>query len=493
MRSTTLLILLGLVAAVLAAAAFGATGGSTGPSSSQSPYLVRSQAGVVLKSILTTGDSVPKVGGGSYRMVGIPDGLGAFDNGDGTFTVLMNHEIGSALGVARAHGGTGAFVSRWVINKSDLSVVSGRDQDQTVNLWSGSAYSPAANVNFNRFCSADLARPSAFYNAASGKGYDGRIYLNGEESSSPFGRAFAHVVSDSSAWELPWLGKMAFENALANPRTGDRTIVVAQDDAGGGKGQVYVYAGDKNNTSANAVDRAGLTGGSLYGIKVDGTPAEPAATGIASGTHFNAVNFGDVSTLSGADLETASNTAEVTQFRRPEDGAWDPADPDVYYFVTTDQYPGKSRLWRLNFADASHPELGGTIDMLLDGTEGQQMLDNIGPNGLGQIVALEDIGEQVALGKVWLYDSGSDTLTQVAQHDPDRFAPGGSQFITADEESSGVIDVSSILGSGWYLLDVQAHNPWNGVSLPKNFPPYNDAELVEGGQLLALHLPPSRR
>jgi len=37
-------------------------------------------------------------------------GLGAFDNGDGTFTVLMNHELGATSGVARAHGGKGAFV-----------------------------------------------------------------------------------------------------------------------------------------------------------------------------------------------------------------------------------------------------------------------------------------------------------------------------------------------------------------------------------------------
>jgi hypothetical protein len=37
-----------------------------------------------------------------YRMVGIPDGLGAFDNGDRTFTLLMNHELGSTLGAVRA-------------------------------------------------------------------------------------------------------------------------------------------------------------------------------------------------------------------------------------------------------------------------------------------------------------------------------------------------------------------------------------------------------
>ena len=478
MKRLRVVALAGTLAGITAAIGATATGGSTGPSSSQSPYLVRSQAGVVFKSILTTGDSVPRAGGGTYRMVGIPDGLGAFDNGDGTFTVLMNHELNGTVGVPRTHGGKGAFVSKWVIDKSDLSVVSGDDQIKTVNLWANGAFQPAANVVFSRFCSADLPRVSALYNTETGKGYDGRIFMDGEENGAE-GRAFAHVVADGSSWELPGIGKFSFENSLANWGTGDHTIVAATDDQGGGRGQVYVYAGDKK-ASGNPVEKAGLTGGALYGIEVDGLPFEPAATGIPSGTHFSTYAFGDVSSWTGAQLETQSNANAVTNFRRPEDGSWDPVDPNVFYFVTTDAFGGKSRLWRLNFADATRPELGGTIDMLLDGTEGQQMLDNITPNGRGQIVAQEDIGDQVPLGKVWLYDIGSDTLTQVARHDPDRFAVGGSRFVTTDEESSGVIDASAILGSGWYLLDVQAHRA------------STDPELVEGGQLLAMHIPPGK-
>jgi hypothetical protein len=439
---------------------------------------VRSQPGVVFKSVLTTGDSVPKVGGGTYRMAGIPDGLGAFDNGDGTFTVLMNHEITDALGVPRAHGGIGAFVSKWVIRKGDLGVVSGEDLIKQVHLWSGAGYVLSPGVTFSRFCSADLPAKSAFYNAATGKGFDGRLFMNGEEK-GPEGRSFAHGL-DGNSYELPWLGKLSFENSLANWGTGDRTVVVSQDDAGGGKGQVYVYAGDKKATGATPVARAGLTGGGLYGIKVTGYPAEVAATGIPSGTHFGVYSFGDVSSKSGAQLEAESDANGVTQFRRPEDGAWDTANPNVYYFVTTDQYPGKSRLWRLTFDDASHPELGGTIDMLLDGTEGQQMLDNIAVNGRGQIVALEDIGDQPALGKVWHYDPAGDALTQIAEHDPAVFTPGSPGFVTQDEETSGVIDVSSILGEGWYLLDDQVHAR------------STDPELVEGGQLLAMHLPPGK-
>jgi len=181
------LIVAAVAAAVAAPIAAAAPGGSSGPSSSQDPYLVRTQPGVVFKSILTTGDTVPKAGGGSYRMVGIPDGLGAFDNGDGTFTLLMNHELPDTTGIARAHGGNGAFVSKWVIRKDDLSVVSGQDLIQHVNLWTAGAYAPGVNVKFNRFCSADLPAKSALFNAATGKGFDGRLFLNGEESAG--GRA----------------------------------------------------------------------------------------------------------------------------------------------------------------------------------------------------------------------------------------------------------------------------------------------------------------
>lgn len=114
--------------------------------------------------------------------------------------------------------------------------------------------------------------------------------------------------------------------------------------------------------------------------------------------------------------------------------------------------------------------------MLLDGTEGQKMMDNIAVNERGQIVLQEDPGNQPYLAKVWLYDIKRDTLTEIAQHDPERFTPGAAGFTTQDEESSGVIDVSDILGKDWYLLVQQTHLA------------STDAELVEGGQLLAMRL-----
>ena len=56
---------------------------------------------------------------------------------------------------------------------------------------------------------------------------------------------------------------------------------------------------------------------------------------------------------------------------------------------------------------------------------------------------------------------------------------GGPNFITQDEESSGIIDAQHIFGQGWFLFVVQNHK----LS--------TDSELVEGGQLLALYVHPS--
>jgi hypothetical protein len=94
----------------------------------------------------------------------------------------------------------------------------------------------------------------------------------------------------------------------------------------------------------------------------------------------------------------------------------------------------------------------------------------------GHVYLQEDVGNNAHIGKVWRYTIASDKLTLIAQHNLALFTSGATQFLTQDEESSGIIDASDILGAGWFLLDVQAHYG-------------TDSELVEGGQLLALFDP----
>jgi hypothetical protein len=451
--------------------------GKTGPSTGSTPYLQPLVKDAKFTSILSAGDAV-----GSYTMAGIPDGLGAFDNGDNTFTLLMNHEFGPTVGVARAHGQKGAFVSKWIINKNDLSVASGSDLIQNVKLWNGTGYTnynaanPSILTAFGRFCAADLPVTSAFYNSATGLGTQTKIFMTGEENGDE-GRAFANIVSGTEAgttYELPRLGKYSYENAVACPSSGDKTVVIGLDDSS--PGQVYVYVGTKTN-SGTEIDKAGLTNGALYGIKVNGMTAESSLSVPSANTAFTLESLGNTEAMTGATLSANSITAGVTEFLRPEDGAWDPSNVQDFYFATTNSITSPSRLWKLHFTDVNNPLLGGEITAVLDGTEGQKMLDNLTIDNAGHILLLEDVGNNVHIGKTWEYNTQTDALTLLAAHDESRFIIGGANYLsTQDEEASGIIDVQEILGSGMFILVDQAHYTISG-------------QVVQGGQILALYNP----
>ncbi len=364
----------------------------TGISSSQPPYLNALIPNATITSVFTATQTI-----GTYTMSGTPDGSGALDNGNGTFTFFTNHEFGNNAGSVRAHGSTGSFISKWVISKSTFSVISGADLIQNVNLWNGTSYTTynASNSStlaaFARFCSGDLPPMSAFYNVFNGYGTQERIFMNGEENGDE-GRSFAHVVTGTFAgtsWELPYIGKCSRENSVASPYCQDKTIVAGLDDQT--PGQVYFYVGMKTNTG-NDIQKAGLTGGKLYGVSVASLAAE-TSTGIpAPNTPFSLIDLGNVSAITGASLNTQSNNLGVTTFLRPEDGAWNPMYPNEFYFVTTNSFASPSRLWKLKFTDIRFPELGGTITALLDGTEGQKIINNIYINNCGHIFIQEDVG-----------------------------------------------------------------------------------------------------
>ncbi|WP_310467200.1 hypothetical protein [Sphingomonas sp.] len=445
----------------------------TGPSSSTAPYILASEPNVRFVSLVTVGDAL--IGGGVFG--GIPDGLGAYDNGDGTITVLVNHELPAASGLVRDHGSTGAYIDRLVLDSSTLEIVASDDLIQSVQLWNDATDSFVSGTTaFARFCSGDLAAETAYFNAASGLGTSDLIYLTGEET-GPEGRAFATVLTgpdSGTAYELASLGNLSYENAIANPFAQSQTIVAVTDDVTGG--QVYFYIGQKQATG-NVVERAGLVGGDLFGLKVTGITDE--VNGAPANGTFTLQEIGaggDVSGMTGAQIETESDAEGVTGFLRPEDGQWDPDNPNTFYFVTTNSFTGNSRLYKATFDDIANPQAGGTIEAVLDGSEGQRMFDNMTISD-GRIILQEDPGNQPYLARIWEYDIASDTLSEIAQFDPGQFTPGAPGFITQDEESSGVIDVSDMLGDAdtqAYLLDAQIHAP-NG-----------NPATVEPGQLLAM-------
>jgi Esterase-like activity of phytase/Cadherin domain len=421
-------------------------------------FLVGTEGRAVFREVLDAGE----LGNNGYRFNGIPDGIGVMDNGDGTLRVLVNHELGATAGDQRAHGSKGAYVSDLTIDKATLSVISGKDflasaNDLFLANADGSSWSSGITTAFSRFCSGDLAAATAFRNGSTG--YDGRIYLTGEES-NPEGRAFAHVLSGSDAgkvYELPSLGNLSFENVVANPLAQTKTVVVSLDDTIT-NGQVYIYVGTKS-TSGNAVEQAGLAGGITYGVRVNSTGSTNTEVGNLANANetnlglnangvgtFELVNLGDVKAKTGATINTESINAGVTNWLRPEDGAWS-KDGKTFYFVTTATVTSASRLWALEFTDPANPEQGGTVKMLLNGSEGQVMLDNMTVADDGSILLQEDPGNTTRLAKIWRYNPSSDTLVELAQHNPALFSGtvSGTGNITLDEESSGIVDISSFL------------------------------------------------
>jgi hypothetical protein len=464
----------GLAAAMLApASAAPNTPGVTGPSTKTTPYVVPVADGVSIRSLLTVGDTVA-----GYKMVGIPDGLG-LTAGNGTNTTLvMNHELNAGTGAVRAHGRQGSFVSKWTVNPKSGAVTGGEDLIKTVQYWNYGAgdYSGAAS-DFARFCSGTLSDPGIFRGSA-GAGYDGQIYFANEEAGDN-ARTFG-VSLDGAAVQLPRLGLASIENTVPALTRNDATVVVSNEDSGAG--QIRVYAGTKQS-SGTVFDKAGLTNGSLHVLSVAGATTD-AAFRTTYGTATPApVTFEEIAWNASGAAQNAEAAAKGISLNRIEDGHFDPNEPNDYYFITTDGGEGTGNegggggLWRLSFTDVSNPSAGGTLTLLLNGTESinLQKPDNMAIDNSGNILIQEDPGNAAVVAKVAAYRISDGKTGVVAQFDPEQFTEGASKFITKDEESSGIIDVSSLWKKpNTFVFDAQVHED------------SGDPETVEMGQLLVM-------
>ena len=467
---------------------------TTGPSTSTAPYILPVAEDVSVTSLLTVGDAP-----GGYPMVGIPDGLGAQSKGNGPMTVFMNHELRDTVGVPRAHGQRGAFVSKWTIDPRTGVVQGGSDLITSVQYWQYGmpgqyGTTPVAPVGateghglaFSRFCSGYLTEPGQLYSKNSKRGYDGDLYFANEESGDE-GRVFG-VTMQGVAWQLPRLGLFSWENTIVAPNRGETTLVLGNED--GGQGQLRAYWGTKQSTGTE-VDRAGLTNGANHVLAIPG--------GVTTDAAFRAVH-GKGTAVPVTFVTSEWNAAGTAQnqealsigltLNRIEDGAFDPKRPNDYYFLTTEggdrSVPAGAPtrdgggLWRLRFIDVNRPELGATLALLLDGTESPYLNkpDNMTIDDEGNILIQEDPGNNAHLARIVAYRVEDGAMGVLAQFDPALFSPvvpASPGFLTQDEESSGIIDISKLVHRGsTFLLDAQIHRA------------SADPALVEPGQLLTL-------
>ena len=305
---------------------------ATGPSTATAPYVLPVPDDVKITSLLTVGDGGAASNG--YEFVGVPDGIG-LSRHDGKAIVYLNHELRDAQGIVRRHGATGAFVSRWVIDRKTLEVKAGSDLiDPGVRYWdypngmyvtAGARYADLAvqDATFGQFCSATLSDPGVFYDGRSGKGYRGQIYFANEEDGDN-GRAFA-VTTDGQATAFPRIGLFSWENTVPAHNRSKTTLVMGDEDGPGDGSQLRAYVGIKQG-SGDPLVRAGLTNGLSYVIDAANSAVTDDAgwratygKGVSAPVHLANVPW----SLTGA-LQNSLAKTDGLSLNRIEDGTLGP-------------------------------------------------------------------------------------------------------------------------------------------------------------------------
>jgi hypothetical protein len=509
-RSRRLAALAGLAAAVGAAAVVSSVLAAT----AVKPYVEPVGGEYEVRALFSADDKVPLLDGApgeEYRMVGIPDGLGAHANGDGTSTLYMNHELGFTVQSEPVVGGPknrGAIVSKWILDE-DGDPIAGRRAYDTIYA-ENTLLGPAPVVGnetempsqFARFCSAYLAGPA--------DGFDRYVYLTNEEdgSTSTFdGRGGLSVaIYDDELHTLPKLGRYSKENTVVQPRGGKRTVVFSLEDGPVTlDNQLYMYVGEKERAAPSALARNGLDNGTVYVFRsLD--PARNSERTFTSGSVTGEwVEIPNVEDLSADELETASDALGAMTFVRPEDGAFNLRNRNELFFDTTGSSSGADdgvnelgRLYslRLHPGKPTKPAMLTIVynadTVVAAGGDTAISPDNIAVSKKYLMINEDGTTESRAVmaakardGSIWRFDllqnprggAGVASIgTRVAQLDPpgrDGVAVGPGVW-----ETSGIIDTWDVFGRDTWLSDVQAHSPTAA--------PGGTTVTVEDGQLFLL-------
>ena len=504
------------------------------------PVYVQAVApGASLQVLATAGDVV-----NGYQIAGIPDGTGAFKSGN-SVKILMNHEIGystTSASMARAGGdATGATVTEFTLNPATQKLTNAREfltsalfYNYSTKTFSASASAPAGATEkdsygtpqhtkfLNRFCSASLA-PAGRFSYVDPKtkktyGIKDAVFLTGEEGGDE-SRGFAVNAAGQLA-QIPGLGLASWETFVAAPTGTKTTALFGNEDGSATDSQLWLYQGTKTNTGA-WYQRAGLTNGKTYVMNIGGFKTEAEFRAQVGKGKETAVTFASVDASVNGVAQNKAAALVGTSLARVEDGAFDPNDARNYYFVTTESNGDKGAttldpnnklvtkrdggaLWKLRLKDAKNPALGGTITMLLNGSEAPYMNkpDNIEVDGFGNILIEEDPGNNAQIERMFAYRISDGKIAVLTQFNEKMFskAAGDASFITEDEEQSGVLNVTSLLRKGktdknsYYILNAQVHA--TGAALLKARPDITNADeqavlarAIEAGQVYILTIP----
>ena len=511
--------------AVVTAVAFAASAFALG---AKPVYILSKNDAVEIKAIATVGDTVT-----GTMLRGIPDGMGAYDNGRGGVTLLSVHEIAVnnpfALKGKSATAPWGTSITKITVSKSTKAVTKVEDFIKKINFFNyttgkyqenpdgtapaGATLTTSFGWGLNRFCSATWAAAGTFIH--NGVGFAGGLFLSGEESSDGETRGFA-FEEDGTGYQLPRMGMYAFENIMPSLKPGPNTVVIGTEDGSATDSQLYVYAGKKQATGT-AIDKAGLTNGDVHVMNIPTIKNDNLFRTTVGLNKKVPVEFVKVDWNTSPSGFAKESREKGMALARVEDGHWDPSNPNVFYFVTTESNkdpiatapnpatPTVTRdggaLWRLTFKDAQNPAAGAELEMLLNGGETVYMSkpDNMTVTDDGKYLLLqEDPGGNEALARVVAYRVSDGKLAVVAQFDSKKFNTGGSEFMTNDEESSGIINATEFFAkpgdtNSYFFLNAQIHTPSGAITARPDLAKRSvdkkaaiNTATVEGGQFYVM-------
>ena len=485
------------------------------PSTPQGPYAVPVADGATTEPLFSVGEKTTQTRTGvadTYRLTGIPDGMGAYTDEQGLLHVFMNHEFFArpdgkggrtfpvTIPVLNQPGIKGADVSEIILDPQTGAVISADQAFTQAMIWNVATQSfddrtaewLDLNTNtskFAKFCSAFLGGPEV--------GLLDRIFFTGEEDGAPDptfdGLGGERVaVADDVAYALPQMGHFQQENAIVVPTPDNsKTYVIIPEDKGILDSQLYMWVGTKKPDDPNPIIRNGLVDGDLYVLRawnpwVNGE----AQFGLGDGTlPVEWVKIPrDKALAKEADLEAYVQSINAFDFVRIEDGLNSTTEAGTFYFtVTGGGDPEKKnspnlygRFYKLQFNDPTNPLAGAGMTTLI---AAQSVLDpvpinpdNVDMDRQGRIMIQENINREWrgkppfdwspvnpdgGEARIWQYDTMTGALTETAQlsqlpaqpvwYQKGNPAPGGQW------ESSGILDVSSVYGQGAWLFDVQAN------------------------------------
>jgi hypothetical protein len=496
------------------AAAAAALAGSLPAATAIKPYIEPVGGEYTITPLFSVDDKVPLLGGApgqQYRMIGIPDGLGAHPNGDGTSTLFMNHELTSPTLSEPIVGGPknrGAYVSQWILDADGDPIAGRRAYDRVFE--EDTFVGPAPDTTnttraLARFCSGFLAGPA--------NGFDRWIYLTNEEEQTAAntfdGKGGVSVaIFDNELHTLPDLGRFSKENTVVQPHQGTRTVIFSLEDGPPTlDNQLYMYVGKKDRSARSSVlERNGLVDGTLYVFRSLDPARNSERTFVTGSVTGDWVAIPNAGALTDVQLEAASDAANAMTFIRPEDGAFNPNNPNELFWVTTGSSGGTAegvnelgRLYSLRL-HPGNPLRPATLTIVYNadlvvagGGDTALSPDNLDASSRYLMINEDGTTESRAVmaakgrdGSIWRFDLvkgptgavGVDvsSATRVAELNP----PGrdGIPVGPGVWESSGIIDASALFGADTWVSDVQAH--------PPTTPPGGPTVTVEDGQLFLM-------